>query len=284
MRGSLIVTILAAMVITSSCRKEVQESLQSVEDNAQIETEFAQMYEVVSDYAANNPLTGKTDDYILPSGATVTFTDTTFADGDGVDFIIDYGPLNHGGSHKGILCKDGRYRAGVIHAGITAPWSQIPCTLTIAASAANNYYVGNGTKMYKITGAKSVQRTSDTSYTVIVTDATLQRDNNTAYWSSARTITRTYDAGSGWLNDEYTLVGTASGINANGVSFTVATVTPLLKKLSLGCMSTFVAGELVLTNSNGKTFAINYDPDNDKACDKKLTVTVNGKTYTITLW
>lgn len=275
---------LLAMVLTTSCRKELQESLQSAEDNAQIETEYAQIYEAVSDYASNDTLTRKTDDYLLPSGAVVTFTDTTFNDGDGVDFLIDYGPLNHGGNYKGILCKDDRYRAGVVHVGLTDRWSNIPCELTIAISAADNYYVGNGTKMYKITGTKVVNRTSDSSYTVTVTDASLQRENGIAYWSANRTITRTYDAGQGWLDDEYTISGSATGTNANGVNFTAQTVTPLVKKLSIGCLSTFVAGELVLTNANGKVLSIDYDVYGNQECDKTVNVTYNGKTRTITLW
>jgi hypothetical protein len=280
----LLILVTLPLIFIASCRKEVQESIQSAEDNAQIETEYAQIYEVVTDYAANNSRTGKTDDYMLPSGAMVTFTDTTFDDGDGVDFLIDYGPLNHSGSYKGILCKDGRYRAGVVHVGLSNHWSNIPSTLTIAISSADNYYVGNGNKMYKITGTKVVNRTSDSSYTVTVTDATLQRDNGIAYWNANRTITRTFDAGQGWLNDEYTITGSATGTNANGVAFTAQTVTPLLKKLSVGCLSTFVAGKLVITNSNGNTFSIDYDVFGNKECDKTVNVTYNGKTRTITLW
>jgi hypothetical protein len=285
MKTTRIITLtLLAMVFTTSCRKELQESLQSAQDNAQIETEYAQLYEVVTDYAANDVRTGKTDDYILPSGAVVTFTDTTFDDGDGVDFYINYGPLDHGANYKGILCKDGRYRAGVVHVGLTDHWSSTPCILTIAISSADNYYVGNGTKMYKLTGTKEVNRTSATSYAVTVTDASLQTDNGTAYWEATRNITQTHDAGQGWLNDEYTISGSATGTNANGVTFTAQTITPLVKKLSIGCLSTFVAGELVITNSNGKVLSVDYDVYGNQECDKTVNITYNGKTRTITLW
>lgn len=275
---------LLAMVLTTSCRKELQESLQSAEDNAQLETEYAQIYEAVTDYAASDYRTGKTDDYILPSGAVVTFTDTTFDDGDGVDFYINYGPLDHAANYKGILCKDGRYRSGVVHVGLTNHWSDIPCTLTIAISSADNYYVGNGTKMYKLTGTKIVNRISPTSYSVTVNDASLQTDNGIAYWEATRTITQTHDAGQGWLNDEYEVTGSATGTNANGVAFTVQTLSPLVKKLSIGCLSTFVSGELKLTNTSGKELTVDYDVYGNQECDKTVNVTYNGKTKTITLW
>lgn len=284
---SYVLPALCAMCLflASSCKKEVEESVQSAEDNAQIENEYAQVFDVVRDFVANDYHTAKTDDYILPGGATVTFTDTTFDDGDGVDLLINYGPLTHSGTMKGIECGDMRYRAGVVHAGVTSRWSTYPDTLTIAISAADNYYVGNGTKMWKVTGTQVIVRTSDSTYTQTVTDATLQRDNGTARWAANRTIKLLEDAGPGWQNDTYAYSGTAEGINANGVAYTSQILNTLVKKLSPGCMGTFVSGSQNITNTNGDTFVIDYDADMDWACDKKVKVIVNAdKTRTFELW
>jgi hypothetical protein len=273
------------LALASSCKKEVEESVQSAEDNAQIENEYAQIYDVVRDYVANDYHTAKTSAYILPDGATVTFTDTTFDDGDGVDILINYGPLTHSGSAKGILCSDMRYRAGVVHAGVTGKWSVFPDTLTIAISAADNYYVGNGTKMYKVTGTQEVIRTSETNSKVNVTDATLQRDNGTAKWAATRDIRLLNDAGTGWLDDKYGVLGSAEGINANGVAYTAEIGDELIKQLSVGCMSTFTEGTQTITNTDGDSFVIDYAPDGNTDCDKLVKVTVNGnKSREITLW
>lgn len=281
----LFAAVLFGIVLLSSCRKDFAESVQSAEDNSQVETEYSQIYDAVADYSASNSITGKTDDYILPSGAVVTFIDSIFTDGDGVDFTIDYGPLDHGASYKGILCKDGRYRAGKIRVGMTNKWSEVPDTLTISIPSSFDYYVGNGTNMYKLTGTKKIIRTTATSYSVSVTNASLQRDNGTITWDAERTITQTYDAGIGWYGDEYEITGNATGINVNGEAFTVVTTTPLRKKLALGCLSTFVAGKLELTNVvSGRTLGIDYDSYGNEACDKTVTVTYNGRTRTITLW
>jgi hypothetical protein len=277
--------VFVALLALTSCRKELAESIQSAADNAVVETEYAQIYDVVSDYASTDNRSGKTEDLILPSGATVIFNDTTFTDGDGIEFYIDYGPLDHGASFKGILCSDGRYRAGKIFVSMDKRWSDFPVTINVTIGGLpNEYYVGNGTKMYKVSGLKTITRNSATSYTVEVTNASFQRDNGTITWNSSRTVSQTYDAGSGWYNDEYTLSGTASGTNVNGVTFSVATVTPLKKKLTLGCLTTFIKGELLLTNSNGKVLGINYDSYNNEACDKAVTVTYNGNTNVIQVW
>lgn len=284
MNTRLLIFALAVGFVVSSCRKDLKESIQSAEDNAQVENEFSAIYDAVSDFAAEDNRTGKTDEYILPSGAVVSFIDSSFTDGDGVHFTIDYGPLNNGGSSKGILCKDGRYRAGKVGVLMSKRWSENGCEIVISIPSSNEYYAGNGSNMYKITGTKTITRTSATSYSVVVANATMQRDNGTVSWQSQRTITLTKDAGIGWLNDEYEISGSASGTNVNGDEFTVSTVTPLLKKLSLGCLSTFVSGTLKLENSNGKELLLNYDTFGNQACDKTATVTYNGKSKNITLW
>jgi hypothetical protein len=138
--------------------------------------------------------------------------------------------------------------------------------------------------MYKITGTKIINRISTDVYEVEVTNATLQRTNGTVYWNSERTVTKTFDDGAGWLNDEFSITGNASGINANGDPFTVQITSPLLKKLSVGCMSTFIAGQLMITNSNGNELEINYDSFGNQACDKTITVSYNGRSRNITLW
>jgi hypothetical protein len=220
----------------------------------------------------------------LPSGAIVTFTDSLFNDGDGIDFKVNYGPLNNGGSSKGRLCKDGRYRAGIINVGMSSRWSEIPCVITIAISSTDQYFAGNGTNMYQITGTKTITKTSATSYTVEVLNATLQRDNGVVSWNAERTITKTKDPTSGWQNDEYTITGSADGINANGDAFTAQTTTPLVKLMSLGCLSTFITGKISVTNSNGKVLSIDYDSFGDAACDKTATIYYNNRSRNITLW
>lgn len=275
---------LLGMLFFSSCKREFLESIQSAEDNAQIETEFSQIFETVADFAATDGRTAKTDDFLLPSGAIVTFTDSLFNDGDGIDFKVNYGPLNNGGSSKGRLCKDGRYRAGIINVGMSSRWSEIPCVITIAISSTDQYFAGNGTNMYQITGTKTITKTSATSYTVEVLNATLQRDNGVVSWNAERTITKTKDPTSGWQNDEYTITGSADGINANGDAFTAQTTTPLVKLMSLGCLSTFITGKISVTNSNGKVLSIDYDSFGDAACDKTATIYYNNRSRNITLW
>jgi hypothetical protein len=51
---------------------------------------------------------------------------------------------------------------------------------------------------------------------------------------------------------------------------------PLLKKLELGCASTFISGVVTIENETGGILILDYDPYNDQACDKVARVTING--------
>lgn len=290
--NQLLSVFLMLFVLISGCQKdekeEVIESIQSAEDNAMVETEFSALYESAGDVA---DLASSDSDYksaseieytVLPSGALVVFTDSLWNDGDGIEFYIDYGGLGDT-PPKGLLCKDGRYRAGRIDASLSKRFFEINSVLTISVPMENYYYVGNGTDMAQVSGIKTVTRTDTTTRHIVVANAKATNAGGTIYWNADRYTTRIFDAGPGLWGDEFTLYGTAQGTNINGVGFT-ATVTaenPLVKKLELGCASTFVSGVVTIQNQNGGTLVLDYDPYNDQACDKVAEVTVNGKSRVI---
>ncbi len=281
----ILISILGFIVLLNinSCKKQTDDNIDSAQDNAAFETEFAAIYDAVADFSANNGNTGKTGELILPGAARVFFTDSLLSDSDGIVFTIDYGLLNNGGLTKGIICKDGRYRAGKIHVGMTKRWTSFPCIVTISISTADNYFVGNGVNMYQLSGLTTVSRSSETAFTIDISNATFQRDNGTAKWECNRTAAITLNSPGGVWGDEMEIIGTSSGTNKNGVSFTAETVSPLKKVISLSCLETFVKGEWQLS-SGGNTFTVNYDPDNNEHCDRKISVSVNGKTKTMDVW
>jgi hypothetical protein len=58
----------------------------------------------------------------------------------------------------------------------------------------------------------------------------------------------------------------------------------LKKKVEIGCLRTFVSGELLITDEdNNNTMTLDYDPDGGEPCDRTATVRFNdGKEFTIT--
>lgn len=275
------------VLIFSGCAKERKndtvETITSAEDNSTIESEFTSMFDVADDFSSNDSRT-RASNTILPSGAVVTFQDSTYNDGDGVECTIDFGPLKTS-VPKGILCQDGRYRSGKIHISSTKRYSVDGAVVTISANDNDSFFAGHdGVNLTRLTGTITLTRLTQTSLKIDVTNAKAFNNNGSVSWQSSRTITKTVDAGPGIIGDQFEVTGQASGTNRNGESFTVTIDVPLLKKVEMGCARTFVVGKITLTNvSTGKTLKIDYDPFNNKACDLTAKATINNKEFFYTV-
>lgn len=266
----------------SSCRKdrnETAETIVSAEDNATAENEFTSLFDVADDFSSNDART-RSGNTILPSGAIVTFQDSSFMDGDGVECTIDFGPLKSS-APKGTLCQDGRFRAGKIHLALTKRYFLDSAQVIITINDSDNFYGGSdGVNMTKLSGSVVLTRLSDTRLTIEVKNAKAVNDKGTVTWASNRTITKIVDNGPGILGDQFEIIGSASGVNRNNENFTVVINDALVKKIEMGCARTFIKGQVTLTNvSSGKTLQIDYDPFNNQACDLTAKVTINSKEY-----
>lgn len=269
-------------LLTVSCRKDrkaTQETIVSAEDNSTIENEFTSLFDVADDFSSNDSRT-RAGNTILPSGAVVTFTDSSFSDGDGIECSIDFGPLKNS-TPKGMYCNDGRFRAGVVHLVITKRYRYDSAEVIVTTTDNDNYYAGSdGSNMTKITGELRLLRMSANSIKIDVNNAKAVNDNGTVAWKSTRTITKTIDNGDGIIGDVFQVTGEASGVNRNGESFTVKIDDPLVKKVELGCARTFIKGKITLTNeTSGKTLKIDYDPYSDGRCDLVAKATINNKEF-----
>ncbi len=274
----------AISVAFFSCRKdndkaETGGTITSAEDNSTAENEFTSVFDVADDFASNDSKT-RAGSTILPNGTIVTFTDSSFTDGDGVECTIDFGALKTTAPY-GTLCNDGRYRSGKLHFSSSDRYGVVGNIITVSADATDNYYGGSdGTNMTKLTGTLTLTRQTANSINVKVTNATATNTNGTVSWQSDRTITKTVDAGAGLIGDEFDVTGNASGVNRNGESFTITIDKALHKKIAAGCARTFVIGKITLTNtSSSKTIMIDYDPYNNAACDLVAKATINNKEY-----
>ncbi len=277
-------TFIALLLTIHSCKKDSGVKEYSAEDNTAIETEYAQIFDVVADYLSSDSTTRKTDNNILPEGIAVSFIDKTYADSDGIVCFIDYGSLDHGSSYKGIPCRDGRYRAGKISVAMSKHWTDIGTVAIVTVSSSNEYYVGDGTKMYKVSGWETITRTGDSTFTIEIENAAMQRENGNMSWSASQTIRLLNGNNYGWWNTSYEVSGTAQGINKNGDAFNAEILRPLKKNLILGCLGTYVLGNVRIintVNSDDNKFAIDYG---DETCDNNVILISKNGTRTIQVW
>ncbi|OGX87996.1 hypothetical protein [Hymenobacter glacialis] len=123
------------------------------------------------------------------------------------------------------------------------------------------------------------------SFNVVVDSASIIRANNggTHSWTANWTFTRTAGFNTPLVHsdDVYTVTGGANGTNRRGMTYTTTIQSPLIKRGD--CFKYLVQGTLTISNTNGKTLLLNYDPSGTHDCDRIASVTVNGRTRTITL-
>jgi hypothetical protein len=131
----------------------------------------------------------------------------------------------------------------------------------------------------KIEGKKQINKIADYQYSVILTGGKVTFPNTTFYtyeFNHTRTWIEGYATPSYIWDDEFTVEGTATGINRLGYSYTHTIINPLLIKRSCRWI---VEGTIEIV-ANEITATIDYGMVD---CDNIATITKNGKTTEIKL-
>lgn len=171
---------------------------------------------------------------------------------------------------------NGITRKGKIVGILTGPWWVAGTTLTITFT---NFYRNDnkveGSIILTSNGFSTDK--SSYSYNVVVDKNRINADGKTITWSSNRTITYYNNNTLTHLDDWFTVKGSASGTNRDGVTFTT-TITKELKKFVT--YRYFVSGIVEHKVGAKATVTLDYG---DGAKDNTATLSVEGKTKIITL-
>ncbi len=222
----LIVVLTFGMLSLNSCKKrKANRSTITSQDNAAAEAAFNDVFKITEDALKDNDLE-KSNVSLRSIGAncaTVTINpplpDTTFPK----TVTIDFGTTN---------CIDsyGVNRRGVITAVITGKYRTVGTQISITTQ---DYYVND----IKVEGTKEVTNlgpnsNGNTEFSVEISNAkiTYTSGDEVTYQSSR---IREWVVGEstqglfGVLDDEYDITGTASGIDRNGLAYTMLVTSPL---------------------------------------------------------
>ena len=273
LRSLALACFASAALLTSSCNRnndatptdDITTAEDRSEDNSEtaMSSDVAQMAGPVDPQATNSPNVISETDFHARFGscATRTFDANTHT------LTIDFGTTN-------CLCPDGRYRRGKIIVRFT---TDVNTRLAGAVVTRENYFVNDN----QHTATRTFTDLGAGSFTVAVTNASIIRANNggTHSWTANWTFTRTAGFGTPQVSDDvYSVTGSSTGTNRNGVGYTTTIQLPLIKRAD--CFKYFVQGTVGITNPNNKTMTLDYG---NGTCDNVATVTVNGHTRTITL-
>lgn len=269
--------IATSALLVTGCKKEKTEEADSdttsSNDNALMESTFNDVSNISDEANQGSVSSYKTEggNGILSACATITRDTANSADPD--TLRIDFGPTN-------CLCADERNRRGkiiIIHTG------RYRDSATTWTTTFEDYYVNDNHVMGTRTGRNNGHNTAGhLSWTIDVNGSIeLANGGGTITWTSTRT--REWTEGESTPkreDDKFSVTGSASGTGANGGSYTMNITDPLVRDMSLGCRRHFTKGKFDLTPAGKLTRTIDFG---DGTCDNKATVTIDGKTYEITL-
>lgn len=276
LRSLAFACLASGLLLTTGCKRDNEaapdEDVTTAEDRSEDNSETALSADIMTsakpqDATVDNslPAAGANElRRIYGTCATRTYNAQTRT------LTIDFGPTN-------CLCPDGRYRRGKIVVVFT---TDTPTRRAGAIVTRENYFVNDNqhtaTRIFTDLGAGS--------FTIDVPSASIVRANNggTHSWTANWTFTQKEGYGTAVTSDDvYSVTGGAKGTNRKGMGYDTKIQAPLVKRGD--CYKYYVAGVVSITNSNGKTLLLNYDPSGTQACDNTASVTVNGRTKTIAL-
>jgi hypothetical protein len=268
-----LVTILVTFLV--SCKKKTTDEnttpsstyTSTASDNALAEQSYDDIQNIGKQAIESQGKYPGSDTIFMGPCENVTLDMTVFP----FKVTIDFGTEN-------CLCLDGKTRRGKIFVTFTGAYQD---SGTVITHTVQNYFVNDN----QILGTKVVTNLGHNPaghpiFSVVVTDGQVIKPNNggTITWASARQ--NEWTAGyltPQWWDDIYLITGSASGIAANGKSYTMTVQDPL--KVALNCYW-IESGSIDLQIQDFPLITLDYG---DGTCNNQATVTFLGQTYNITI-
>jgi hypothetical protein len=189
---------------------------------------------------------------------TVTPNDSTYPK----TITIDFGPI-------GCLCTDGKYRRGAIVIHLTAPIRRSGAVMTITLV---DFYLNRA----HIEGTKVVSNLSENGnikFTVQVVGGKVTFPNGRGYQYQGLKYVQQIEGGQTRTlrDDVYSIQGRSKTEFNNGLTITLDTETPLIKKV----VCPWKSNGVLKIKINARVFFLDYGAPNNGDCDNKALLTWN---------
>lgn len=189
---------------------------------------------------------------------TVTPNDSTYPK----TITIDFGPI-------GCLCADGKYRRGAIVIHLTAPIRRPGAVMTITLV---DFYLNRA----HIEGTKVVSNLSENGnikFTVQVVGGKVTFPNGRGYqYQSLKYVKQIAGGNTRTIRDDvYSIEGRSKTEFNNGLTITLDTETPLIKKV----VCPWISNGVLKIKINARVLFLDYGAPNNGDCDNKALLTWN---------
>jgi hypothetical protein len=211
----------------------------------------------------------------LSKEAHIIVIDSSYFDGDDIEFVIDFGPVvkPFKPTQK---CLDGRFRAGKIHVRIKSHYIENSSESFVFTDANEEYWFGTDGKPSQILDLR-MSITRDLKERLMYKNVKFKVKQGEVESEFEGNLVLEKIAGiqtPGIMGDHYLLTGQGQ-IEHQDEEFDWRIVAPLKKKIEPGCGMIPVLGEVLLENERtNKNISLDFDPFKNESCDRIVRATI----------
>jgi len=286
MKSQLKYAVITAFICVSvlmlvSCER-INHNQDNNESSAQnyglLQTELATIMELVDEVSDQTTGKGTPSKFLLQNlskEAHIIVIDSSYFDGDDIEFVIDFGPVvkPFKPTQK---CLDGRFRAGKIHVRIKSHYIENSSESFVFTDANEEYWFGTDGKPSQILDLR-MSITRDLKERLMYKNVKFKVKQGEVESEFEGNLVLEKIAGiqtPGIMGDHYLLTGQGQ-IEHLDEEFDWRIVAPLKKKIEPGCGMIPVLGEVLLENERtNKNISLDFDPFKNESCDRIVRATI----------
>jgi hypothetical protein len=284
----LALVFMLGLISMQSCERineHKENGLQLATDFCVMQSELASIIEVADEMGDQTTGKGTPSKFVLGAfgkAASVKILDSTFFDGDAIEFEINFGPnkLPLSENQRGF---DGKYRAGTMHIKIQSHYIENTAKLELKIDKSDNFCVGaNPNQPKNMAISCSTIRQDAKTHSLAIESLDLFGQKKITLEGTVQLL-KLNNSNPGVIGNKYQILG--KGIlkdSDDDQSWEI--MQPLIKNVVPGCSGEYINGMLELKDSdNSNTTILDYDPFENESCDRIVRVTIAGKITDITL-
>ncbi len=276
------------LISMQSCERineHKENGLQLATDFCVMQSELASIIEVADEMGDQTTGKGTPPKFVLGAfgkAASVKILDSTFFDGDAIEFEINFGPNNLplSENQRGF---DGKYRAGIMHIKIQSHYIENTAKLEIEIDKSDNFWVGaNPNQPKNIAISCSTIRQDSKTHSLAIESLDFFGQKKISIEGTVQLLKLT-NFNPGVIGNKYQILGKGL-IKESDDEQSWEIMQPLIKNVVPGCSGEYINGMLELKDSEkSNTTILDYDPFKNESCDRIVRVTIAGKITDITL-
>jgi hypothetical protein len=250
-----------------------------------MQSELASIIEVADEMGDQTTGKGTPSKFVLGAfgkAASVKILDSTFFDGDAIEFEINFGPnkLPLSENQRGF---DGKYRAGTMHIKIQSHYIENTAKLELKIDKSDNFCVGaNPNQPKNMAISCSTIRQDAKTHSLAIESLDLFGQKIISIEGTVQLLKLT-NSKPGVIGNKYQIWGKGE-LKESDDEQNWEIVQPLIKNVVPGCSGEYINGMLELKDSEkSSTTILDYDPFENESCDRIVRVTIAGKITDITL-